>query len=837
MGSYLFKKVLPHLISVIIIIGLNVIYFYPSLSGKALEKSDSIASSAMSKEAKDLQAETGENVLWTNAMFGGMPTYHIGGYGVSNLLEKTRSFLSLFFSTPIGAFNLMGISFYILFLVVGLNPWVSLIGALGCMLTTNNYVLWGAGHSNKMYVIGTSGLVIAGILAAYWKEKYLQGLALFGYGLGINLYFNHIQMTYYLFLGMLVFTGIFFFHKLRTESLNSFLKGSLALTIGGILAVGASTANLWTNYEYAKDTMRGEAILKKVSNTEAKSSSETDGLAWDYAMQWSDGFIDLFGIYIPRAAGGSSAEKIGSDSELYKDLVNRGASLNNDFAAPLYWGGRGSTSGPNYMGAVLFLLFLMGIQMVKGPIKWWLVSAFGLMMLLSLGGNFPILNKPLFNYFPLFSKFRAPSSVMGITGVFFIILAMLGLSAILKRERSTEQTLKKLYISLGIAGGLSLFFVLVAPSMFDFSANSDARLTQAGYNINALIEDRKDAMSGDALRSLLFVLVSSGIIWLFIKEKINSTILLLGIGALATIDLWTVGQRYLSAKDFVTPTTVTQNFNPRPVDQTILNAEKSRGDYRVLDLSIQTFSSSATSYYHNTIGGYHPAKLQRYQDIIDQHLYKNNQAVLNMLNTKYIITQNQQVQTNPNALGTAWFVNGVKKVNTPQEEIDGLSGLNPTNEAVVLENEFGGYLEGFTPQKQGTISLTNYKPNHLTYASNTNAEQLAVFSEIWYGPHKGWQAYVDGNPVDHIRANYILRAMKIPSGNHKVEFKFEPSGFKIGETLSIISSGLIILFLLGFIGINFKKLYEDFQNNPTPQPIKEKKVVKTTSKKKKRKKR
>jgi len=609
---------------------------------------------------------------------------------------------------------------------------------------------------------------------------------------------------------MLIYFVLIGIDYIKKGKVKTFGYATLALALAGVLAVGSSSSRLWTTYEYSKDTMRGQAILKSVSNTEATSSSETDGLAFNYAMGWSAGYLDLMNVLIPRSVGGSSAEKIGTNSALYQDLRRKGANLPKNFTAPMYWGSMSSTMGTYYVGALICFLFIFGLLILQRSISWWLGGSVLLTFLLALGDNFASFNGFLYNYLPLLNKFRAPSSILGVTSVFFCLTAFLTLHEILNTKEK-DKLLKPLYIAGGITGGICLIFALMGGSLFDFAGQSDARLQQAGYDLAAIISDRKSLLRNDALRSLLFIVLGAGLIMAFIKNKLKTNYLLAGIGLLLIIDLWSVGQRYISADEFQTPRVNNQNFVPRPIDTQIMNAEKSRGHYRVMDMSIDVFNSSSTSYFHNTVGGYHPAKLQRIQDLINQHITQGNQQVYDMLNTKYFISQQGQLQANPNAAGTAWFVESITKVNSAEEEINALKNFIPANEAVVLDREFNNYISAFDPQKNGTISLVDYAPDQLTYTSNTTSEQLAVFSEIWYGPNKGWEAYVDGQPVEHIRANYALRAMKIPAGEHKIEFKFNPTSYKIGETISLASSALIMLLLLLFIGYKGKEFYSSAQ--------------------------
>lgn len=825
MGAHLFKKALPHLVAILTFFVVSAIYFSPQFQGKKIRQGDIEQGKGMIKEMNDYKAQTGESALWTNAMFGGMPTYQIASPQRGNLVRRfIEPLMQLKISAPLSWFFVSFLSFYIMLIALGVSPWVAIVGALAFGFTTNNFVLYEAGHTSKFRAISYAPLVVAGVILAY-KEKLILGGVVFLLGMALNVATNHPQMTYYLGIGLGFYVLAQLITAVKSGNIKSFAMGSAVLTLCSVLALGTSASKLMTSYEYGEDTMRGAAILKtEASNTTASSSSETDGLAFEYAMQWSNGWLDLLSIVIPRAVGGGSAEKLSSSSNLYKDLRSKGANLGNDFRAPLYWGALPFTSGPNYFGALISFFFIMGFWLIDGRIKWSLAAAILLTMLLSLGKNFSLLNEPIFNYFPLYSKFRAPSSILGITNVFYCLMGALALNKIFSATISKEKVLNALKFSAIGMGVFLLFFAFIGPSIFDFSSPGDARLASSGYDINAVVNDRKEALRNDALRSLLIIALGVGLVWAYIQQKINKTIVLAALGVIMIGDLWTVGRRYIDNSSFQKARTANERPFPfRAADQQIYASEgvdfsaegssnnsslKRRGHYRVFDMAVNTFNSSSTSYYHNTIGGYHPAKLQRIQDLIDQYIGQGNQNVLGMLNTKYYITREQQVQQNPNALGPAWFVESIQKANNPNEEITALGTIDPANQAIVLDSEFGNYIGNFDPQKNGTISLTDYYPTHLTYQTNSTSEQLAVFSEVWYGPNKGWQAYIDGTAVDHVRANYILRALKVPAGQHKIEFKFAPASFQTGEMISYASSILLLLLVFGYLGKEFMTYYK-----------------------------
>ncbi len=843
MGPILLKKAFPHLVAILTFLLLNIAYFYPQMEGKVLPSGDTVAGEAMSKELVDLRA-IGEDPMWTNSMFGGMPAYQLSAAYSGNKMVWLEKIFWLGMSAPIGYFNALMIIFYLMMVVLGVNPWLSMIGAIAFGFSSNHFVLFEAGHYTKLRAIAQFMPVIAGSILLF-RKKYLMGGALFTAGLAAGIRANHIQMTYYLGIILSIYVLVEIVRHIKNNQLPDLIKIGAIFALGVILSVGTATTNLWTTYEYSKDTMRGDPILTKAANETAKTSSEVEGLEWNYAMQWSNGFMDVMATMIPGVVGGGSGESIKPTSATAIAMRKRGAQVQQ---APLYWGTLPFTSGPVYVGAIMCFLFVLGLLTLKGPMKWWIAIGVLLTFLLSMGKNFEVLNRLFFDYFPMYSKFRAPSSITSISSLLIPLLGILGLSTILKGGIDKGTAAKNVFIAAGITGGISLFIALVGPSVFDFASAGDASYQQRGYDIDAIISDRQSLMRSDAFRSFALIAIAAGLIWAQVQGKINQLILLGGIGLMVVFDMWSVGRRYVGPENFVNATR--KNHPIRPVDQQIFAAEKinpeastanpiGRGGYRVLDLSINTFNSANTSYYHNTIGGYHPAKLQRFQDIIDYQIMNNNQGVLNMLNTKYIINREGSLQQNPGALGPVWFVENIKSVNTPNEAMEALNNLNPATDAVVLTTEFGEYINGFDPQKNGTIQMTNYQPHKLKYTSNSTSEQLAVFSEIWYGEHKGWQAYIDGQAVEHIRANYLLRALKIPAGSHTIEFKFDPKAIKTGETISLVSSSLVLLALFGLLGFQLKEYIHQLKTNPPVEPIPtkpNKPVAKTVSRRKQNKK-
>lgn len=798
-----FKPLIPHLIAILTFLIIAVIYFYPQIEGKQLMPGDIVSYQGMSNEWVKHKENTGETTLWTNSMFSGMPVYQITGPQEKNLVQYVENIQRMFIARPIGYFLGGMIGFYLLLLVLGLSPLLSGIGAVLFAFSTNNLVLFEAGHMSKLASIFSMPLFFAGLFLTY-RKKYLLGGVIFSLGLAINLYNNHFQMTYLLAILTFILLIYLFFDSLIKKELGHFLKICLIFILGAAIAVGTSSSKLWTTWEYSKDTMRGKPILELSEGQEPVSSSETDGLEWTYAMQWSNGWADLLSSFIPGATGGGSAEPVSPDSDFavkYRQITGGRSTAN--LQAPLYWGDLPFTSGPIYFGAVVFFLFLFGAFTVKGKMKWWLVTGVLLTMMFSLGQNLEWFNRFFFDNFPLFNKFRSPNSILSLTVILIPLLAFLGLHHLDTKDK--QSFIKPLYISFGILGGLTLILAILGPGLFDFKAQGDEQLSQANI-LAETIETRKALLTGDSFRSFFLILLAAAAIWLFLKNKIKLTIAVMFIGLLAFGDLFVVNKRYLNEDDFVNKNRTSAAFNPRPVDNQILQDQDPH--YRVLDLSINTFNSSISSYYHKTIGGYHAAKLQRYQDLIDRHISKGNMAVLNMLNTRYVIQGQpgqETVQLNDRALGNAWFVDSLILVKNANAEIDSLARFDPAQKAFVHE-EFKEYIDGFDPDKGGSISLKAYSPDKLSYQSDAGTEQFAVFSEIWYGPDKGWKAYIDGKEADFIRVNYALRGLKVPAGTHEIVFEFKPRSYYLGENISFLSSGILLVLLLIALLSEIRKL-------------------------------
>ncbi len=825
----IFQKTLPHIGAFALFFILGALFFYPQFQGKTLPQVDIVQYRGMSQEVRAWKEKTGHESLWTNSMFGGMPTYQINTISKGNFLKSIDVLFRKFVDNPLARFLMAMVGFYILMVCLGVEFWLAVLGAVAFGFMTNNIILYEAGHMTKLKVITYLPFMAAGLLTAF-RGRYLTGGLLFALGMGLAIVANHLQMLYYFFL-TLPFLGIAqLIYDYKRGRLPEFFKAAGALLIGGILALGAGASNLWVTYEYSKDTMRGKPILSHAADP--SSSSATEGLAWDYAMQWSNGWIDVFSSFIPGVAGGSGREKIGPESATMKSLRKMGARLPANWGAPLYWGKLPFTSGPIYIGIVVFLFFLFGLQVVDGPVKWWIALSTLLLFLLSMGKNFEVLNRFFFEYVPLYNKFRTPNSILSIATFLMPLLAVLGLHRVFSGKVDKQRALKALYVSAGIAGGLALFFAILGPSVFSFQGAGDAQYAQSGLDVSALIADRKALMRSDSFRALIMVLLSAGLFYTYLKGMLKPVFTAMGLGLLILIDFWGVDRRYLSPDDFQPKRAQQEVFPKREADDIILTDKTLH--YRVYDLSENTFNSTRTSYYHHSLGGYHAAKLQRYQDIIDRYLAKNYPPVINMLNARYIIVNGKdgkpQAQRNPDAYGNAWFVDSIAWAPTADDEIALLEKVDLSHQAVVHE-EFKKTLQGFEPRdiKDGHVLLLEYAPDKLKYEFVSNYEQLVVFSEIWYGPNKGWKAFIDGKPAELIRVNYLLRGLRVPAGEHTIEMVFEPDAYYKGVMVSRIFSAIILLGLLGMIALAAKKARESKEEE------KPKKTTKTPKKVRKRK--
>ncbi|MEO5571699.1 MAG: YfhO family protein [Bacteroidia bacterium] len=799
-----FKKFLPHLIAVGCFLAITLVYFSPLLSGNQVQQHDIAQWTGASKEISDFRAKYHTEPLWTNSMFCGMPAYQISVEYPANLIKYVNDVLFLWLPAPACYIFLMLLGFYLLLLALKTDYRLSIAGAIAFAFSSYHFIIIVAGHNSKAHAISLIPLVFAGILMVF-RGRYRLGGAIAAVALAIEISANHLQITYYLFIAILILIICELINAALKKSFPDFIKSSAVLGMAALLAVLPNITNLWATYEYGKNSTRSQSEL-----TEKKVST---GLDKDYALEYSYGISETFTLLIPRFKGGASGEELGTSSATYKALKNNNVPEQQarGFIAnvPLYFGDMRMTSGPPYAGAIMVFLFVLGMFVVKGEIKWWLLGATLLSIVLAWGQNdFTHLTDFFFDHFPGYNKFRAVSMILIVAEFCIPLLGILAFKKMTDGSLKKDDAIKYLKWSLYIVGGFCLIFVLL-PGMFsDFTAKADESLKDYSWLLTAIRDDRADAVRMDALRSLFFIFATSVLIWAFLKNKIKqiSNVYFI-LALLALVDMWPVSKRYLNDSNFVKKSKAEQPFQPTQADLQI--QQDPDPDYRVMNTTVSTFNDASTSYYHKSIGGYHGAKLKRYQELVENQISKNNQSVMNMLNTKYFIFEPKQgeapiAQLNPAACGSVWFVKEFKMVANADSEINALSKFDP-KQTVFIDERFKEYMSGFNLNydSTATIKLLSYLPNDLNYESKSNAEQFAVFSEIYYD--KGWNAYIDGKLTSHIRVNYVLRGMRVPPGNHKIEFKFEPVVYATGEKISMISSALLILLFVGAVVMEIKK--------------------------------
>lgn len=794
-----------HIAIIGLFIALSFVYFPAAWQGKELYQHDVLQAQAGQKEMMDIQKRDGDLPLWTNSMFSGMPAYQIYADLPSNVgTYIMRGFKSLF-PHPIDVVVLYLVGAYLLFQVLRVRPWLAAVGAIAFAFSSYNFIYIEAGHSSKTYAMAFLAPILAGILLTY-RGKYLWGGVIIAFALALEIRVNHVQVPYYMFIGLLLLAAIELYHAYKNKTLDVFSKATGVQILTLILAVAVNASLLWPTYEYSQESTRGASNL-----VSATSGTDGGGLDREYAYQWSQGMGETLTFLIPHAYGGGTAPLLDEKSHTAQLFWNQGATPDQAVSAaqslPTYWGEKPFTSGPWYFGAGVVFLFILGIIIVKGRLKWWLVGATALFILLSFGRHFPLVSDLFFHYFPMYNKFRAVESTLMIASLLIPILAVLGVDQLLKNGPSIKNIDKKLLYTFCGVGGLTLLIALIPELFLKFRTSGHQQMVdQLAQQIgdrqfatqisSALIKDRISLARADAFRSFVIVALTFGVLWLMIKQKLHALSGVLVLGLVTLVDLWSVDKRYLNDSRFVEPTQLTRQFNaPREVDQLILMDKDPH--FRVLDLTTSPFQDARTSYYHKSIGGYHAAKLMRYQELIERQLTSAiNEDVLDMLNTRYLITPNNQggegMRRRQSASGNAWFVERVTFVADNEEEMNALNSFDPQKEAFVHE-EFRSVLQEGRIQApdNSSITLTQYRPDHLVYEYSAPNDVMAVFSEIWY--HKGWKAYVDGQELPIIRANYVLRALQLPGGNHQVEFKFEPVSYHRGETISLIASIILVL--------------------------------------------
>ena len=781
----IWTKTWPHLVAIVTFVLLVMVYFAPQVfENKQLPQGDMISARGMGHDAREYHEQTGEWSHWSNSMFGGMPYNVTSGVDSKSIFRPISTLMKVsFHGETTAVLWLLLIGFYIFMLAVGSGPWLGIVGAIAFAFGSYNLIIIGAGHVTKGWVLATVPAVIGGCMLCYQK-KYIVGFIVTLLATGLNVYWNHQQISYYTLLMLIPLAITYLVYAIREKKQKQFWTASAALVVAAIMAIAPAMDKLLPTWDYSKETMRGGAVLKGTEDSEAGKS----GLNREYAFQWSYGKAETMTLLIPNFYGGSSNYALGEDSETYKTVKKyAGSSQAKQIvkSLPTYWGDQPFTSGPVYAGAIICFLFVLGLLAVKGPERWWLLAAMIIGILLSWGRNLPSLNNWLFDHLPLYNKFRTPSMSLVMTTTAMAMLGMLALRALLKKEVE----LKHIYIATGITGGLCLLFALFPGLAGGFTAKMDAQLPE--WLSECLLDDRRAMLTSDAWRSLCFILLAAAGAFAYLKiEKMRSGILIALMGVLILADLWTVDKRFLNDDHFVpkkrTLVTMTE------ADKQIL-ADKDP-NYRVLNLTTSTFNDAQTSYFHKSVGGYSPAKLRRYQDIIDYYFAGNiNMNVLNMLNTRYVITQ-QGVQYNPEAFGNAWFVQNIDWVNNPNEEIAAIGNIDLLQKAVIDTCWRTKVSDGLAMTQPASIRLTNYaNPGNLFYESESTEDGLAVFSEVYY---KTWKAFIDGKEVPVVRANYILRAIEVPAGKHTIEFRCEDDLLLDTQIVSTIASCMVVLVII-----------------------------------------
>ena len=821
MNKTIITRFTPHIAAILLFTIISMFYFKPVLEGKQLIGHDTESWMYMAKETIDYNKSHDDVTLWTNSMFGGMPTYQISMTQPANLIKYVEDIIHLY---PNTVYNLMLylIGFYILLLAFGLKPWLAIVGAIAFSFASYNFIIIAAGHNSKAITIAYMAPLIGGVFMAFGSKKIIGSLitAIF---LSLAVRANHVQILYYTFFILLFFGVVEFIYSIKNKEIKSFLQSTGLVFVAAIIALGMNATSLITTYEYSQYTMRGKS---NGLNIDAQNSQH--GLNKDYITQWSYGVDETMTLLIPDFKGGASGGLLTADSETGKRLKSMGVpnvdKFMKEMQLPLYWGDQPGTSGPVYLGAVVILLFVLGFFLIEKRILFWLVPMILLTLMLSWGRNFMWLTDIFIDYVPLYNKFRTVSMTLVATGFGITLIAVLALKEILNPERDKKKLIKPLLISAGITGGISLLFALIPSLSGSFVAPGDVQL-QGDYSFlkETLPLDREALLRSDAFRSLGFILATTLLIFLYANNKLKSSLMISLFGILFLADLLPVAKRYLNDDNFARKRKIETLIEPSNADKMIL---QDKTEYRVLDASVNIFNDAKPSYFHKNIGGYHAAKLRRYQELINMQIEGeigqlfgafgkaqtfeqitptlDSLGVLNMLNMKYVIYNKDAAPlVNPYANGNVWFVKNVKVAADANEEMMLVGKIDTKNE-VVVDKAFAAQLPAkLTPDSSAHIALISYKPNHLVYSFDSKTDQMAVFSEIYYD--KGWNAYVDGKKMDYIRANYLLRAMPLHSGKYEIEFKFEPASYRIGNIIALTSSVLLVLSLLAFALVQVKK--------------------------------
>lgn len=818
------KRILPDVVAILVFAVISFAYFCPAVTeGRILSQHDSVAGIGAGQEGKEYLERTGERTRWTNSIFGGMPTYQMApSYRSTDMLKTVENLYHLYLPTYVWYVFVMLLGFYILLRAFNFKIWLASLGAIVWAFSSYFFIIIAAGHIWKLITLAYIPPTIAGLVLCY-RGKYLSGGLVTALFVALQIASNHVQMSYYFLFVMLFMAIAYGFIAYQKQALPDFFKATGVLILAGLIGVCINLSNLYHTYEYSKESMRGKSELVKEN-----AANQTDsGLERDYITQWSYGIGETFSLLVPNVKGGASVPLAANEkamekaNPMYRNIYGQ---------LGQYWGEQPGTSGPVYVGAFVMFLFVLGLFVVKGPMKWALLGATAFSILLSWGKNFMELTDFFIDYVPMYNKFRAVSSILVIAEFTIPLLAMLALKEIVSSSNILKERRKEFFVSFGLTGGLALLFAVMPKVFFPSYISTMEMNALQSFPTDQLVpllanleEVRMSLFTSDAWRSFFIILVGVTLLWMYVVGKLKQISLIVSLALLCLVDMWTVNKRYLYDEQFVEQQVQTQGFQQTETDKMIL-ADQTL-DYRVLNLASNTFNENNTAYWHKSVGGYHAAKLRRYQEMIEEHisgemnnLFKavteaegemekldpSGFPVLNMLNTRYFIFPLQGGQTlpllNPHALGNAWFVDDVQYVDNANEEIEAIHGLDPLETAVV-DKRFAEIIKPVAADSAASIQLVTYEPNYLKYEVDSKNGGTVVFSEIYY---PGWRSSIDGQEVSHGRANYIFRAMNVPAGKHVIEFSFDPLSLHVTEKIAFIALGILALAVLGVILLKIK---------------------------------
>ncbi|MCL8538795.1 YfhO family protein [Chryseobacterium gallinarum] len=835
------KNIIYIAISLVVFIVLAFLYSTPVFTGKQLFQHDIVQYRGGAKELLDYRANTGNETYWSDSMFGGMPTYQMGSQFKGDIIKKIDSNLN-FLPRPVNYLFLLFAGFFLLGMVVVRNWKYALLGATFFGLSTYFYIIIAAGHNGKVNTIEYFAPLLAGILLVYIRKQYIWGFIVTTLFMGLQIAANHPQMTYYLFIAL----GFLFLSELiraiqKKTSMRHFLISSGIVAASCIIGVGMNSQRIMANSEYVKETVRGKQILTNDSHTSGKSGMDKESM-----LLWSYGKLETLNLFIPRLMGGGSQEPEGKEmmnrvQELVQENVGSQAEMDRiskGFSAMTYWGDQPGTSGPAYQGAIVCFLAVLGFFFAYKKYRYWILGASILTILLAWGSNFMPLSDFFIDYVPFYNKFRAPSSILVVVELLFPLIAILGLYNFFTDEKLTEEYKQKIltYVSAGTLGIL-IILLIFGKSLLGFATDNEKTYFPP-FLLDYLVDERYKLFRTDAIKAFLYVAIAAAALFLSLKKKLSQNVVLIIIGMVSLFDLWTVNRRYLNDENYVdkifaenpfqteSSDLLVEKVQANPALSSVLSdvnvnktletiAEKDKTHYRIFNNILGTFSETNTSYFKSSIGGYHAVKLRRYDDVINEYFQVMDSVkvpnILNLLNAKYWVVggpEQPQAVPNPKANGNAWFVSDLKFVNTPNEEIKSIGIINSKKTAVIASSD-KSYFDNKPVQADSTafINLTRYQPNELEFKSQSKTPQLAVFSEIYY-PH-GWKVLVDEKEVPYIKADYLLRAVHVPAGNHHIRMIFEPEVIEKGKWISLLSFGLFIaLAALGIFWMNRKKKKE-----------------------------